>query len=241
MPERRRDWAVGAALFVTVIVALAGSRAEPTRTMLIVSGAAALSLLTWRQAQDLVLGATGMVVGPLIEWAATSCGLWQYAVPSVAGLPLWVWPMWWIYPVTVARLIAAATGELPRPSLAFSATLIAVEVPWLCAFGLRQPEVALAGTLVLLAVFLSRYHRRVDLVTLLICGVIGPAAELWPVQMGAWGYENGPLLGLPIWLPVGYGVFGASLIHLGLALAQARLPLHQAIHPLRQLDDAKAE
>ena len=246
MTERQCDGAVGAALFLTVVVTLANSTADPARTMVIVSGAAALSLVAWRQRQDLVLGATGVVVGPLIEWAATSCGLWQYATPSWAGLPMWVWPMWWIYPVTVARLIVAATCQSPRPSLPFAVVLIVVEVPWLCALGLRQPAVALAGTVALLAVFLSRHHRRVDLVTLLICGAIGPAAELWPVWMGAWSYESGPLLGLPIWLPVGYGVFGAALIHIGLALAHPAgvvpRPLReQPVHTLRQLDDAEAE
>jgi len=246
MTERQRDGAVGAALFLTVIVTLANSTAHPARTTMILSGTAALTVLAWRQRQDLVLGVTGLVVGPLIEWAATSCGLWQYAVPSIAGLPLWVWPMWWIYPVTVARLIVVATGQAPRPSLTFAVMLIVVEVPWLCALGLRQPVMALAGTLALLAVFLSRHHRRVDLVTLLICGAIGPAAELWPVWSGAWSYESGPLFGLPIWLPVGYGVFGAALIHVGLALAHRRgaqscPPLEQPVHSLRQLDNAEPE
>jgi hypothetical protein len=246
--ERIRDLSIVAALFAVVIVALSSGYREPVMTTMLLAGVVALTLLAWHSHEDLVLGLTGIVLGPLIEMAAVSSGLWRYASPSILGLPWWVVPMWWIYPVTVNRLIVAVTRTpLSGSSLWFAGALVAIEVPWLCVFGETRPGLALAGTLLLLALFLARHHARVDLVTLLVCGVIGPGAELVPVRMGAWGYPDGPLFGLPWWLPPGYGVFGAALIHVGLALCRQR-PARRAnpasahsIESLRQLHDAKAK
>jgi uncharacterized membrane protein YoaT (DUF817 family) len=221
MRERQRDLTAGVALLIVVIAALSSATATPLLSTIVIAAAAALTLVVWRTTQDVVLGVTGMVLGPLTEIAATSSGLWQYAAPSIAGLPLWVVPMWWIYPVTVARLIGAVTGRAPQPaSLLFVAALVLIEVPMLCAFGNSRPVLALIGTLIMLAIFLRRHHTRVDVVTLVICGVIGPIAELIPVQMGVWSYAGER--SLPLWLPTGYGVFGAALVHGGILLARQK-------------------
>lgn len=231
MPERRRDLALVAVLLALAIAALSYRHANPAVTTIFVSGLAASTLLAWRTRQDLILGTTGLVVGPLVELAATACGLWTYASPSVAGLPLWVLPMWWIYPQAVTRVVGALTGCQPIPgSPRFSVTLIAIAVFLLCAFGVVQPTVAFIGTLLLLGIFLRRHRTVVDVMTLVVCGVIGPGAELLPVSMGAWHYPAGPVFGLPVWLPTGYGVFGAALIHLGLALA-VRTPRSRSHSP----------
>jgi uncharacterized membrane protein YoaT (DUF817 family) len=220
MAERRRDLAVVAVLLALAIPALSYGHANTAATTIIVSGLAASTLLVWRTRQDVILGTTGLVVGPLVELAATACGLWTYSSPSVAGLPLWVLPMWWIYPQAVTRVVAAMAGRGPIPaSMRFSVGLIFIVVSLLCALGMVWPTVAFVGTLILLGTFLRRHHTPVDVITLVVCGVIGPGAEWLPVSMGAWRYPDGPLFGLPVWLPTGYGVFGAALIHLALALA----------------------
>lgn len=221
--ERRRDLIAGVALLITVIAALSSATLNPLFATIVITAAAATTLLLWRATQDVVLGMIGMVVGPFTEWAATSNGLWAYTIPSVAGLPLWVVPMWWIYPVTVARLIAAIVGKPPQPSsLVLVAALVLIEVPMLCAFGNSRPLLALSGTLIMLAIFLRRHHAPVDIVTLVICGVIGPLAELIPVQMGVWSYADSS--SLPIWLPTGYGIFGAALVHGGILIGR---PVHE--------------
>lgn len=220
--DRQRDAIVVAMLLAAVISALSFGYSSPLGTTAFVSTCAVLSLLVWRSGDDLALGVSGLIFGPAIEWAATSSGLWRYAAPSIAGLPLWVLPMWWIYPVAVTRLVRAVTGQRLRPSSGwFAVALMGLLVPWLCLFGQRQAGVALAGTVVLLSVFLYRHHSRMDVAALVICGVIGPAVELLPVGMGAWSHADTGWLGLPIWLPSGYGVFGVALIHAGLSLHAA--------------------
>lgn len=220
MRESRRDLFFIATLLAVAIVTLTYGYERPLLTTLIITTLAATTLWPWHGRQDVILGTTGLLVGPFVEWLATGCGLWTYATPSVAGLPLWVLPMWWIYPLAVTRLATAFTGHSASPgSLRLSITTIAAVVGWLCIFGVERPLLALLGTLVLLAAHLYRHHRAIDGVTLVVCGLIGPGAELFPVMAGAWTYPAGPLLGLPLWLPTGYGVFGVALIQLGLSLA----------------------
>lgn len=249
--ESRRDQLIVVALFVTVIVALSYGYGSPMRTAALLATVVGLTLTVWNKREDMALGAIGIIAGPLIELAATASGLWQYTSPTFARLPLWVIPMWWIYSVTVARLIRSLTGEpIAARSTVMAAGLITVEVPWLCAFGVSRPLVALTGVIVLLALFLSRHRTPNDAIALIVCGLIGPAAELIPVQMRAWIYPAGPLFGLPLWLPAGYGVFGAALIHLGVALGRRGAEgahatrddmAHHSFSALRELHDAKTK
>jgi uncharacterized membrane protein YoaT (DUF817 family) len=203
-------------------------------TTAIIAVIAAASTITWHARTDLFLSVTAVVIGPLAEIAAIRTGLWQYANPSFAGLPLWTLPMWWIYPVAVVRLVEAITGSRPRPrSLGFSAAMMILSVAWLCAFGAASPRLAVIGTIIMIAAIHRRHRSRVDIASLVVCGVIGPIAELLPVTAGAWSYANGQVLGLPIWLLPGYAAFGTALIHTGLAIAHnsampSAYPVHNA-------------
>jgi uncharacterized membrane protein YoaT (DUF817 family) len=53
---------------------------------------------------------------------------------------------------------------------------------------------------------------------LFISGVVGPLCESVPVQLGAWSYPNPAALGMPLWLPTGYAVFGFALVRVALGL-----------------------
>lgn len=181
---------------------------------------AGMSAGTWRRREDWILGATGAALGPLAELAATSSGLWAYAAPSVGPLPLWAFAMWWIYPVAVSRLVGSVTRRDPARTLPVSqaALLALVTVAWLCAFGSRQPVIAFAGTALLLVAIVGYDRSQETIGRLIVCGLIGPAAEVWPVAMGAWSYPSSAVFGMPLWLATGYGVFGWSLIEVGRGL-----------------------
>lgn len=242
MASRARDLLIVLGLFVSVVLALSFGYATPILTTVLLTMVVVVTMRAWNSREDVMLGLTGIVVGPAIEVFAVSSGLWRYTSPSIAGLPLWVAPMWWIYGMTVARLTGALTGEsIASGRAALPAAVIAIEVPWLCMTG-SHPLLALGGVIVLLIAYVWRHHTRNDITLLIVCGMIGPAAELIPMRMGAWSYPSGPLLGLPLWLPAGYGVFGSALIQLGLSLSRGRAgAMAEAIQPLRQLHDAKPE
>jgi uncharacterized membrane protein YoaT (DUF817 family) len=183
-----------------------------------------VTIWRWHAPRDVVLGLTGVLCGPTMEVLATHSGLWTYAHPDVSTLPLWIVPMWWMFPVSVVCLVRAVIGNAPSGgNLRVGACLILVETPWLCVLGNTHPRVAFVGTLAMLAVVLRR-STVADLTTLFWCGVIGPAVEMIPVGMGAWSYPQTPLAGLPLWLPTGYGVFGWAIIMVGLGMGARTAP-----------------
>jgi len=62
--------------------------------------------------------------------------------------------------------------------------------------------------LIVLAFTLSAYHMKEDVFFVVFTMVIGPTIEVICVYFGAWSYGNPSLLGIPIWLPLAYGIFG---------------------------------
>lgn len=53
--------------------------------------------------------------------------------------------------------------------------------------------------------------RKRDFVWLGVCLVLGPAMEMVVISGGAWSYRAPFLLGIPLWLPVAYGLSGLLL------------------------------
>jgi len=54
------------------------------------------------------------------------------------------------------------------------------------------------------------YHERQDVLVFVVGGVIGPIGEGVAVYFGAWSYTNPSFFGIPIWLPIVWGL--ASLL-----------------------------
>src|SRR5687768_17485512 len=69
-------------------------------TMAMVGG---LALLRWRTNQDVLLGISGLLLGPVLEFFATASGLWVYPHPSFGLLPVWVFALWPVFPVCLVR------------------------------------------------------------------------------------------------------------------------------------------
>lgn len=220
--ERALDVALVGALLAGAIATMTLLWQRPVAATALITGLAGISLLRFRGRDDRALGLTGLLLGPAAEWAATSAGLWRYAAPQLGPLPLWVLPMWWMFPVAIHRLCKALAPEgsfrtgRPLSTLALALAVIA----WLCLLGTSRPVVALLGTLGMLALTLRDGWNRAAGIAIALCAVVGPGAELIPIHAGAWSYPSGPLAGLPIWLPTGYAVFGLSLVRLGLSRAE---------------------
>lgn len=73
----------------------------------------------------------------------------------------------------------------------------------------RPTTLALAYALVLL-VLLWRSHSRADLAYFGLAAVLGPVGEFVAVGFGAWEYSL-PLVRIPLWLPLAYGIVGLGL------------------------------
>ncbi|MBI5496838.1 MAG: hypothetical protein HY904_17625 [Deltaproteobacteria bacterium] len=233
--DRRRT---GDVLHVALLILLAVGGLTlafrtPNAAGLLLFTVVALALWRWHQPLDFLLAGIGVVVGPTLEYFATATGLWTYPYPSLGRLPLWVFALWPAFPVCLVRLTFALVPPdgKHRRHLALEVgaglAVLALEIPLLCTFGTAQPAWTLAGTVVLLApiAFLMRgVHAAL---MLLISGIVGPLCESLPVAMGAWGYPNPDILGLPMWLPTGYALFGFAMVRLALgadAWLSARAP-----------------
>lgn len=220
-----RDRGLVVLLLAVAIPVLAVAYRDVGFASIVIFLLAGVSARVWRTREDWVLGVTGATIGPLAELAATSSGLWTYAVVSVGPLPLWTFAMWWIYPIAVTRLVDSAAGQPSSPPLALShsALLAAGTVAWLCSFGARQPLIALAGTALLVALIIAQCGSKETVGRLIVCGLIGPAAEAWPISAGAWTYPSSAWFGMPVWLMTGYAVFGWALIELGRGVNRERV------------------
>lgn len=74
---------------------------------------------------------------------------------------------------------------------------------------LWENQLAVLASLSIIAVLLLflRAKKR-DLVFFVFTGFSGAAAEAIGVYFGAWTYTNSMFLGLPVWLPILWGVAG---------------------------------
>ena len=64
----------------------------------------AIMLLVWRSREDVYLYIIVGISGALAELAAVGSGVWQYAMPDVRGIPLWLPLLWGIAGVFVQKI-----------------------------------------------------------------------------------------------------------------------------------------
>jgi uncharacterized membrane protein YoaT (DUF817 family) len=50
------------------------------------------------------------------------------------------------------------------------------------------------------------WHKKHDIYFFMIGAVIGPLGEIFCVYSGAWRYANPTFLGIPLWLPLAWGL-----------------------------------
>jgi len=56
------------------------------------------------------------------------------------------------------------------------------------------------------AFLLKLWHETEDLRRLIFVVIVGTASEIISVSFGAWTYNNPTFLGIPIWLPLTWGI-----------------------------------
>ena len=160
----------------------------------------------------LAFAATGLVLGPLTESLCILLGLWTYA--DTGGLPLvppWNFPLWTCFPAALWIIVRSTLGRSPRrtfrplhlvlPLLALGAQILLFDL-----IG-HMTAITLCVILPLTALVLAAARRLEVAIILLAGGLIGPLCESLPIAAGAWTYETPGPLGMPPWLPLGYGLF----------------------------------
>jgi len=95
----------------------------------------------------------------------------------------------------------------------FIAVFVVVAALW------RQPLLTLLLTAVIsLAMNVITGWRYIR--SYLICAVLGPLAEVVCVHFGAWSYAKPQFSGIPIWLPLVWGMAGVFFVDIAEAIGE---------------------
>lgn len=227
----------GDVLHTALLIALAVSGVcftytTPALTAALMAAVLAVALWRWHEPLDFLLAASGFMFGPVMEFFATQSGLWHYPYPSVGTLPAWVFTLWPAFPIPLVRLThallppAGPSRVKPLTELALGLGILLVEIPLLCLLGTDHAGVATAGTVLMLVPAFVLVRSPQAGLMLFISGVIGPFCESFPIMAGAWSYPHPFLLGMPMWLPTGYALFGFALVR----VAMGAVGLVTAVH-----------
>lgn len=65
--------------------------------------------------------------------------------------------------------------------------------------------------LVLLGLELIVWHEKMDILIFFVGAIVGPIAEVIAIAFGAWNYANPTVFGIPIWLPLAWGIITLSI------------------------------
>lgn len=196
---------------------------RPELCAALMAGVLVVALSRWHRRLDLLVAASGLLLGPTLELFATNAGLWRYPHTTFGKLPLWVFTLWPAFPVVLVRLTHALRPtdrptEQPTTDLLVGGGIVALEIPVLVLFGNERPWLATVVTAAMLigAAWLRRSPQT--WLMLFLSGVFGTLCELLPIHVQAWIYPSPVVLGMPPWLPTGYSLFGFALVRFAIGL-----------------------
>lgn len=170
-------------------------------------------------AWEAVLFAFSCVFFTIMDIAAVRNGVFAFAEPDFAGLPLWEVFLWGFYIVHGLRVLG---HEVPKQPLLLPAT---ITVLYCAAFATIQDDwVLLAASGGLLAVALAFFHDRADLRSVAYFVLMGAIVEYTGVLSGQWSYPAPPAGGVALWFVTLWGGVGLLLRRLVLPVI-ARLGL----------------
>ena len=103
---------------------------------------------------------------------------------------------------------------LPQPRQKIVELVLLLLLYALCvalASALWLRPVTLAACYVLVSILaLLTWHTKADVVSYVVAAILGPAGEAIVVHYGAWAYAK-PILLIPVWLPLVWGIVGFFL------------------------------
>ncbi|MBI4014729.1 MAG: DUF2878 family protein [Candidatus Aenigmarchaeota archaeon] len=98
----------------------------------------------------------------------------------------------------------------PVRRLAFDLFLFTLGIAALVSFYMDN-AILTALLLINWAAILSVWRRKGDAYFLLIGAAMGAAAEITAIHYGAWQYANPSFFGIPLWLPIAWGIIAVLI------------------------------
>lgn len=181
---------------------------------------AVIGLALFHTKDDIIFFAGGVLLDGLGEISAVHFGVWNYAIPDIWGIPLWI-PIIWGASFMLIRRIRNSIFRLMnrrlverQPASKKSTFMLIYDVGMYAlvlalVVTLWQDNLVLTILLALLcAVNLARFHHAHDVFIVLFVGIIGSIGDFYAVHFGLWTYTNPSFFGQPLWVFPLYAVFG---------------------------------
>ena len=226
--ERRHDLVLVSSLIALAVVNVCLFFSMPIVCAIgsaIVLGAA---LRRWHTTTDVCIALTGAIFGPVLEYFATTRGLWIYPYTTVGAMPAWVFTLWPAFPLCLVRLThtlwppVRAPRHRPASVAVIGLAILLIEIPLLAAFGNARPGATALATAAILVAAATALRSPQATLMLTLSGVFGMLCELLPIALGAWRYPLEGPLPFPLWLPTGYALFGFGIVQLAQGLDGVR-------------------
>lgn len=160
------------------------------------------ALLAWRVSarRDLLLIATGLCGGAVIEWWGTNTGLWSYFTDERP--PLWILPAWPVAAISIDRLGIALDELLERfaeradvrlsPAFFVVVYWIVMPVFVVAMIAFLRPTVHLVPSMVVVGLMVATTlhcpNPRRDVVVFVGGATLGLFLEYWGTSRQCWSY-----------------------------------------------------
>lgn len=229
-------------LFVSVTLAVKFWSSVPFVHIGIAS-IAIIGIILFHSRDDFIFFIAGGVLGGLGELIATHFGIWNYTLPEVWNIPLWIPLMWGLTFMLIRRIrntsFRLAHGHVSerKPAPAKSLFMVVYDVGTyilvvILVVSLWRDNLALASILTLLCVInMAKFHHTHDVFIVLFIGIIGSIADFYAVHFHLWTYANPNYFGQPFWVYPLYAVFGLITVRIAFVFSKLHRRILAVDHP----------
>lgn len=180
----------------------------------------AIGFIFFHSKEDVIFFVVASILGSVTEMIMIGSGAWQYGNPVLFGLALWT-PLFWGFAYLFARRardVIFSLGHVerhfhrhinePRREVVvlFDASLFVTMLIFAYVFW-STSYVLLFIYAFMLFFALYTFHRPADVFFAFLAVIVGFFLEVIATQAGAWTHNNHEFFGMPMWLPIAYGLF----------------------------------
>jgi len=109
--------------------------------------------------------------------------------------------------------------EEAKRNLVIGFLVFAIEISFFYFFW-KNNILLTALLLAVSAAILLKFSSKEERILYFVCFVLGPVFDLTLIPAGLWTYGNPTLFGVPLWLPVGYGLGTLMIVKIGTSIAK---------------------
>ncbi len=146
----------------------------------------------------------------IMDMMAVRQGVFRFARPDIAGLPVWEFFMWGFIVLHVVRML---NGPVPNSTLRLVLPLaIVFALPFAT---ITDPSMLLVASGAALALALFFFHEPSDFLYIIYGVLLGAIFEYAGVWSGQWAYPGNPPGGVAFWFVTmwsGIGLFARRLV-----------------------------